>query len=429
MKTNFDRLKVFLLFFLLLGSGGAVQADDDPVPKTGTSKNSVSDLTQKGLDAMKAGRKEEAFKYFERSAENGDPDGDQNLGGCYWFGLGVKQDYSQAVKWFKKPAALGRVGPQYCLANAYYSGLGVEKDYEKAFKWYQKSADQGNSDAEYGLGNCFYYGQGVPRDFFQAFEWFQKSADQGNAYGEYGVGECYLNGQGVSRDYAQAMRWYQKSADQGNGYGEYGVGYCYELGMGVGKDMGQARHFLQLSVDQNIEEAKIALKDLNNPAFSRGGGDSVLSIAKHGAAKGQCYPGFPNGIKGTFRTEVRFTFEYNPEGDFQLLQDKGTKEMERLISELGPVDPNGPQFTFPHQNPSDLILYIEFCSRGRNSKGEAKAYWANVIAMDYWGTLFTFTTQAHESSEDSFFGDWSDSIMEEAAKQWYDHIANGWTCH
>lgn len=429
MKTHFDGLKVFLFFFLLLGLAGAIQAGDDSVPQTDNSKNPGSGLAQKGLDALKAGRKAEAYGLFKQSATLGDPAGEEKLGWCYWFGFGVEQDYVQAIKWFKKPAALGRVGAQYGLANAYYSGSGVEKDYEKAFKWYRKSADQGSPDAEYGVGNCFYYGQGVSRDFFQAFEWFQKSADQGNAYGEYGVGECYLNGQGVSRDYAQAMRWYQKSADQGNGYGEYGVGYCYELGMGVGKDIGQARHFLQLGADQNIEEAKIALKDLNNTAALSGGGDSVLSIAKHEAGNNQCYPGFPNGLKGAFRTEVRFTFEYNPEGDFQILQDKGTKEMERLISDLAAARGDGPQFTFPHQNPSDLILYIEFCSRGQNSKGEAKAYWANVIAMDYWGTLFTFTTQAHESSEDSFFGDWSDSIMEEAAKQWYDHIANGWTCH
>jgi TPR repeat protein len=50
---------------------------------------------------------EAAARWFLRSAEQGNPDGQVNLGVAYGKGQGVKQDDIAAVKWFRKAAEQG----------------------------------------------------------------------------------------------------------------------------------------------------------------------------------------------------------------------------------------------------------------------------------------------------------------------------------
>ncbi|TNI10976.1 hypothetical protein CF134_19790 [Aeromonas salmonicida] len=50
-----------------------------------------------------------------QAAEQGDASAQYNLGGMYYYGRGVPQDYKQAITWFHKAAEQGIAIAQYSL--------------------------------------------------------------------------------------------------------------------------------------------------------------------------------------------------------------------------------------------------------------------------------------------------------------------------
>jgi endonuclease YncB( thermonuclease family) len=51
------------------------------------------------------------------------------------MGIGVEVNHREAVKWFRKSAEQGNGDGQSCLGTAYNNGDGVAKDFEEALKW------------------------------------------------------------------------------------------------------------------------------------------------------------------------------------------------------------------------------------------------------------------------------------------------------
>jgi len=64
----------------------------------------------------------------------------------YYFGFGIKKDYSMAVKWFKKSADK-IIDCQYDLAKCYLNGWGTEKNIEQAKYWFGRAAENGHPKA------------------------------------------------------------------------------------------------------------------------------------------------------------------------------------------------------------------------------------------------------------------------------------------
>ena len=61
----------------------------------------------------------------------------------YKEGQGVTQDYKEAFKWFEKSANQGDIFAQNNLGEMYNQGQGIEVDKEKAKQLYKKSCDKG----------------------------------------------------------------------------------------------------------------------------------------------------------------------------------------------------------------------------------------------------------------------------------------------
>ena len=59
---------------------------------------------------------------FQKRAEAGDAEAQQELGRMYASGNGVLQDYTEAVKWFHMAAEQGDEKSQYLLAQFYHFG-------------------------------------------------------------------------------------------------------------------------------------------------------------------------------------------------------------------------------------------------------------------------------------------------------------------
>src|SRR5579872_401998 len=91
------------------------------------------------------------------------------------------------MKWYQKAADTGNPEGQDEIGMFYEQGLSVTKDEAEAVKWYQKAADQGYAKGEGDMGLAYENGEGVPKDLEKAKEWFQKAADQGLFWAKLGL--------------------------------------------------------------------------------------------------------------------------------------------------------------------------------------------------------------------------------------------------
>ena len=194
------------------------------------------------------------LKQVLQDANAGDISACAYLGKMYYAGDGVAQNYNEAFKWFQKAADNGVTGAYTWLGSMYYDGQGVAQNYEKAFLWTKKAAEHGAADAYVGLGVMYCNGQGVAQNYGEAFKWFQKAADNGIAYACAYLGQMYYKGTGVAQNYNEAFKWYQKAADNG-GTGAYSwLGVMYYKGQGVAQNYNEAFKCFQKAADNGITD-------------------------------------------------------------------------------------------------------------------------------------------------------------------------------
>jgi S1-C subfamily serine protease len=119
--------------------------------------------------------------------------------------------FDEAYRIWQKLAEQGYVNAQINLGAMYDMGNGVHEDPVKAIKWYRKAALQGNSAAQYNLGLMYAMGRGVPQNTKEAAAWYQKAAEQGFAEAQYHLGMMYATVEGTTRDKNVAIDWLYKS--------------------------------------------------------------------------------------------------------------------------------------------------------------------------------------------------------------------------
>ena len=92
---------------------------------------------------------------------------------------------------------------------------GEEKE---GLAWLQKAANQNYPEAECFLGYVYLGYWPVPgaRGDKKALHFYNKAASQGNADGQYFLGKMFENGRGVAKNPKEAVEWYRKAAAQGN---------------------------------------------------------------------------------------------------------------------------------------------------------------------------------------------------------------------
>ena len=82
-------------------------------------------------------------------AENGNAISQFNLGYCFDKGScsGIPQNKEEAIKWYTKSAEQGFEKAQNNVGRCYMEGKGVEKDVEEAKAWISRSAKKGYDKA------------------------------------------------------------------------------------------------------------------------------------------------------------------------------------------------------------------------------------------------------------------------------------------
>jgi TPR repeat protein len=172
-------------------------------------------------------------------------------------GEGVSQNHEEAVKWYQKSAEQGNARAQNYLGMMYEIGAGVSQNYKEAVKWYRKSAEQGDAVGQYFLGMIYENGNGVSQNYEEAVKWFRKSAEQGNEYAQNNLGRIYENGKGVSQDYEEAAKWYtaaiENNIDEAYTYMARGRIYLKQLNQ---PKLAEKDFLKVLSLENEIQEDK-----------------------------------------------------------------------------------------------------------------------------------------------------------------------------
>lgn len=187
-----------------------------------------------------------------RRAQGGDNDACFNLGECFFYGRGVKQDYSKAVKWYIQSSDRGDCSSQKKLADCYYLGQGTERNVQLAAKRYEQAAEQGDYESQRALIRCYaiggrnlpanqqraeYYSKryGIPIEDGTP-DGLMKMAQDGDPESQFKLGNMYLRGTGIEQDYEKAIYWLKMAAQQGHPAARYNVACCYYSGLGVKED-------------------------------------------------------------------------------------------------------------------------------------------------------------------------------------------------
>ncbi|GBC27375.2 kinase-like domain-containing protein [Rhizophagus irregularis DAOM 181602=DAOM 197198] len=71
---------------------------------------------------------------------------------------GTEKDETKAFELYKEAAEKGVIEAINNLGNCYFDGIGTEKNETKAFELYKEAAEKGNIDAIYQLGRHYFYG-------------------------------------------------------------------------------------------------------------------------------------------------------------------------------------------------------------------------------------------------------------------------------
>jgi len=116
----------------------------------------------------------------KKQAEAGNAEAQSKLGVLYASGVGMAQDKDEAVRWYIKSAEQGYALGQYNLAMMYLRGEGgLKEDPVKGRELLQKAADQWLASAQYDLAIACLYGVGGAQSRDEAEKWLRRASSQG----------------------------------------------------------------------------------------------------------------------------------------------------------------------------------------------------------------------------------------------------------
>ncbi|MEX6002699.1 tetratricopeptide repeat protein [Providencia vermicola] len=97
----------------------------------------------------------------------------------YLNGNGVEPNIETAIQWFEKSANQGNPEAQNYMGQIYYQGIGVKQNYIVAFDWFKKSADKKYPPAQFQVGKMYENGEGIEIDDKAAKQYLSQACKGG----------------------------------------------------------------------------------------------------------------------------------------------------------------------------------------------------------------------------------------------------------
>ena len=213
----------------------------------------------------------EAFKWFEKSAIEGNKFAQFSLANLNYFGNGIEKSYEQAYHWYMKAAQQGQPYAAYAIAQMYANGESVSKDeseadnyYKQALSGFQKleADEQADDNLFYKMGRMFKQGLGTEVDMAKAIDYFKRAADLGNRNARRTMAFEYISGENIEQDIDHGIDMLTELANNGDTMSAYKLGKIYMSGNAVFTDLEKAEKYLQQAAEDNNEYALYAIAKL-----------------------------------------------------------------------------------------------------------------------------------------------------------------------
>ncbi len=153
-----------------------------------------------------------AVREFRKAADDGDAEGQYQIGMLYARGQGVVRSFGDAMTWFSRAAEQGHAEAQYQLGLGYLHG-GQADDWTT--NWFNRAAAQDQEAAERNRVLFFPNGIALEADHGAALRWCREAAEQGLPHAMANLALMYARGLGGDTDYQEAKRWYLAAAEHG----------------------------------------------------------------------------------------------------------------------------------------------------------------------------------------------------------------------
>jgi TPR repeat protein len=199
------------------------------------SANNLANLHLRGMLGMRD--LDQAIRYYNFAIERGYVPAQVNLGRLYQ----IEGRQTDAFRAFQKAAEQDSTDAMTELYRCYWVGRGVPSDHAKAMEWLTKAAEANDPEAQCLMGyRCEtreWKGEGenrrlTPKKPLEAFRWYRRSAEQNWPGGLYHLGLCYLKGDVVERDEARALELIRTAADEGVEDAIHDLARLYARGIG-----------------------------------------------------------------------------------------------------------------------------------------------------------------------------------------------------
>lgn len=156
-----------------------------------------------------------ALSFFKRAAEKDNPIALKELGSLYCHGDRVKQDIKSARRYFARSAELGNPEGQYNSGSLILEDK--EPDYDAAYKYFKDAAEQNEPKSIYSLGVMYEHGYGVKQSSVKALEFYKEASNLGFSHSTYVLGLVYENGlKGIEPNQTIALEYFFEAAKAGN---------------------------------------------------------------------------------------------------------------------------------------------------------------------------------------------------------------------
>jgi len=208
----------------------------------------------------------DSIKNILTLAKKGDAVAQNEIGGWYYRGRHVKQNYDEALQWWAKSAKQGNVQAIGNMGLCYQTGHGIAADSLKATQLYQKSIKEGNKAlfnqnvklAQKGnlfsnmlIASCYQNGIGVAKDATKAIPFLTVAANKNSASAQRNLGLILLNGKNAK----EAAQWFKKGADNKDVVSTFYYGKMLVEGLGVRSDKKDGANYLLYAAEAEFPQA------------------------------------------------------------------------------------------------------------------------------------------------------------------------------
>lgn len=269
-------LKTYFLaiigFVLLSFSSSCHQNQDDYLSSLMAEAKSGNKEAQNDLGGYYFENQEydEAFEWFQKSAEQDFITAYFNLGRCYLNGYGVEQDVGQAISNYKTAAEKGMSDAELMLGCIYQDDRLEPYVPEESIYWFKRAASHGKQWGAMQLGIIYETGFFGEQNDSLALHWYREAANHGLPQAQFVIGKRYLEGNGVPCDYNLSTLWFRKAAEQGLMEAQYALSNNYFYGLGVEKDLATAQYWQDKANEQRGFAENLALiSQIPSPEIAR----------------------------------------------------------------------------------------------------------------------------------------------------------------